>query len=130
MGASQAPDAGAVPVWRSKFYIMIRITNQKEFEKCLPMLDSPDVECRLLGWELLCGCTDLRGDAALVWNYNRHIGDGLKSILSISNEYPIDYSNGKIIYMPYSSLIKCFIMTSKIFFGKDYLTLRNGRTSQ
>ena len=28
---------------------MIKVINQEEFEKCLPMLDSPDVECRLLG---------------------------------------------------------------------------------
>ena len=85
MGASQAPDAGAVPVWRSKFIIMIRITNQEEFEKCLPMLDSPDVECRLLGWELLCGCTDLHRDSLLVWDY--HAEYSIKAWLSINNEF-------------------------------------------
>ena len=47
---------------------MIKVTNQEEFEKCLPMLDSEDVECRLLGWELLCGCTDLHRDTLLILN--------------------------------------------------------------
>ena len=58
MGASQAPDAGAVPVWRSKFYIMIRIINQEEFKKCCEMCDSKDLESRLLGLSLLDGCTE------------------------------------------------------------------------
>ena len=109
---------------------MIRITNQEEFEKCLPMLDSPDVECRLLGWQLLRGCTDLRRDAALVWSYyNRRIYN-LKFMLSTFNEFSVGYSNGKIESVSYSFLISNFAKRSKIFFGKDYLTLRNGRTSQ
>jgi hypothetical protein len=109
---------------------MIRIINQEEFEKCLPMLDSPDVECRLLGWKLLHGCTDLRGDAALVWSYYNQRRYHLKSLLSAFSKYSIYDSNKGIIYVPYSSLIKDFTKKSKIFFGKDYITLRNERTSQ
>ena len=121
MGASQAPDAGAVPVWRSKFYIMIKVTNQEEFEKCLPMLDSPDVECRLLGWQLLRGCTDLRWDAALVWSYYNRRRYQLKSLLSTFSEFAVYDSNKEIIPVPYSSLIKDFTTKSKIFLGKIIL---------
>ena len=59
MGASQAPDAGAVPVWRSKFYIMIRITNQEEFKKCCELMNSIDKESRLLGWSLIQDCMEV-----------------------------------------------------------------------
>lgn len=109
---------------------MIKIINQEEFEKCLPMLDSPDVECRLLGWELLCGCTDLRGNAALVWSYYKQRKYNLKFLLSTFNEFVVGYINGKMISVSYSFLISNFAKKSKIFFGKDYITLRNGRTSQ
>ena len=95
---------------------MVRIINQEEFEKCLPMLDSPDVECRLLGWELLCGCTDLHRDTLLVSNLYkqefliRHC---------ISNRDNFMHFDGltfqKILY---SSLIKEFTVKSKIYFGK------------
>jgi hypothetical protein len=109
---------------------MIKITNQEEFEKCLPMLDSPDVECRLLGWQLLRGCTDLRRGAALVWSYYNRRRYNLKFMLSTFNDFAIYSNNGKIERVSYSFLISNFTKRSKIFFGKDYLILRNGRTSQ
>ncbi len=59
MGASQAPDAGAVPVWRSKFYIMIRIINQEEFKKCCEMCNSKDIESRHLGVSLMNECVEI-----------------------------------------------------------------------
>lgn len=93
---------------------MIKVTNQEEFEKCLPMLDSPDVECRLLGWELLCGCTDLHRDSILVWEY--HAEYSIRDWLSTNNEFiyfdGYNYSN-----IPYSSLIKYFITQSEMCFG-------------
>ena len=128
MGASQAPDAGAVPVWRSKFYIMIKVTNQEEFEKCLPMLDSPDVECRLLGWELLCGCTDLHRDSILVWDDRTEYP--IRDWISLWNEFP--YFDGyRYSSVSYSSLIKYFITRSKIRFGNSgFLKLKyNEHTS-
>lgn len=130
MGASQAPDAGAVPVWRSKFYIMIRITNQEEFEKCLPMLDSPDVECRLLGWTLLRECTNLCEDAVLVWSYYEQRRLNLKHLLSSFNTFSIPRGHKPTEYVSYSFLISNFAKKSKIYFGKDYITLKNERTSQ
>lgn len=109
---------------------MIKVTNQEEFEKCLPMLDSPDVECRLLGWELLCECTDLHENAALVWSYYNRRRYNLKFLLSNCNEFPVGYINGEMISVSYSFLISNFAKKSKIFFGKDYIILRNERTSQ
>lgn len=109
---------------------MIKVTNQEEFEKCLPMLDSPDVECRLLGWKLLRGCTNLCGDAALIWSYYHRRVYNLKSLLSTFNEFAVYDSNKEIIPVSYSFLIKEFTIKSKIFFGKDYIILRNGRTSK
>lgn len=109
---------------------MIKVTNQEEFEKCLPMLDSPDVECRLLGWELLHGCTDLHRNAALVWSYYNQRKYHLKSLLSAFSEFPVYDSNKGRIHVSYSSLIKEFTTKSKIFFGKDYIILRNEHTSQ
>lgn len=108
---------------------MIRITNQEEFEKCLPMLDSPDVECRLLGWELLCGCTDLHRDSLLIWDY------GPKCLFRylISRYDTFFYMNGyKFETMLYSSLIKDFTTKSKICFGnKEFIKLKyNEHTSQ
>lgn len=92
---------------------MIKVTNQEEFEKCLPMLDSPDVECRLLGWELLCGCTDLHRDTLLVWDhYAEH---SIKQWLSICNELP--YFDGyRYSSISYSSLIKYFVTQSEMRF--------------
>ena len=95
---------------------MIKVINQEEFEKCLPMLDSPDVECRLLGWELLCGCTDLHKDAQLVWD------NGTKCLFRY---WLLRYN--KFFYMNKykfetvlcSSLIKDFTTQSKICFGKE-----------
>ena len=116
MGASQASDAGAVPVWRSKFYIMIRIINQEEFEKCLPMLDSPDVECRLLGWELLCGCTDLHRDTLLISNL--YVQEFLIRYC-ISKNDGFRYFDGLTFKKAsYSSLIKEFTIQSKVYIGK------------
>jgi hypothetical protein len=93
---------------------MIKVINQEEFEKCLPMLDSPDVECRLLGWELLCGCTDLHRESTLVWN--DHAEYSMRDWLSTWNEFP--YFNGhRYESKPYSSLIKNFTTQSKIYFG-------------
>lgn len=108
---------------------MIKVTNQEEFEKCLPMLDSPDVECRLLGWELLCGCTDLHKDSLLIWDYGpkclfRHL---------ISRYNKFFYMNGyKFETRLYSSLIKDFTTQFKIYFGnKESIKLKyNEHTSQ
>ena len=91
---------------------MIKVTNKKEFEKCLPMLDSPDVECRLLGWELLCECTDLHRDSILVWEY--HAEHLIRDWLSINNEFIYFYGYDNI---PYSSLIKYFITQSETCSG-------------
>lgn len=91
---------------------MIKITNQEEFEKCLPMLDSLDAECRLLGWELLCGCTDLHRDTLLIWNQGticlfRYLISRYDKFIHV-NEHIL-----KTIL--YSSLIKDFTITSKIY---------------
>lgn len=101
---------------------MIKVTNREEFEKCLPMLDSPDVECRLLGWELLCGCTDLHRESTLVWDDNAEYS--LRDWLSTWNEFP--YFNGhRYESKPYSSLIKHFTTQSKLYFGYNgYLKLK------
>lgn len=123
MGASQAPDAGAVPVWRSKFINMIRIINQEEFEKCLPMLDSSDVECRLLGWELLCECTDLHRDTLL--SLDEASGSLMRYLLTCNNEFIWAYGHFSIITIPYSVLIKEFTIQSKIFLPHNrYLKLK------
>lgn len=108
---------------------MIKVTNQEEFEKCLPMLDSPDVECRLLGWELLCGCTDLHRDTLLVWNNDSKCL--FRYLISIYNRFI--YADGCILEtMLYSSLIKNFTTVSRIYLGKTtYIKFEyNGRTSQ
>lgn len=91
---------------------MIKVTNQEEFEKCLPMLDSTDVECRLLGWELLCGCTDLHRDSILIWNY------GIKCLFrNVISRYNKFFYLDKHIFKTilYSSLIKKFTITSEIY---------------
>ncbi len=108
---------------------MIKVTNQEEFEKCLPMLDSPDLECRLLGWELLCGCTDLHRDTLLVWDH------GTKCLLRyIISRYDKFVYVDKFVFKTilYSSLIKDFTIASKIFLETTtYITLKyNGHTSQ
>lgn len=108
---------------------MIKVINQEEFEKCLPMLDSLDVECRLLGWELLCGCTDLHRDTSLIWDC------GSKCLLRywIFRYDKFFYMNGyKFETMLYSSLIKDFTTQSKICLGnKESIKLKyNGHTSQ
>ncbi len=108
---------------------MIRIINQEEFEKCLPMLDSPDVECRLLGWELLCECTDLHRDSLLVWHYRAEYS--IRQWLSICNEFP--YFDGyRYSNISYSSLIKYFITQPVMRFGiNGSLKLKyNEHTSQ
>ena len=105
---------------------MIKVTNQEEFEKCLPMLDSPDVECRLLGWQLLHECTDLRKDAALVIGNTKYL---FRSLI-IRREFLVYCDDYGLIKFLYSRLIKDFTTKSKIFGGKTYITLRNGRTSQ
>lgn len=109
---------------------MIRIINQEEFEKCLPMLDSPDVECRLLGWELLCGCTDLHRDAILISNlYKREFL--IRYWISVYHRFTYfdGYTFGEILY---SSLIREFTIKSKVYFRKKaYFKLKyNERTSQ
>ena len=95
---------------------MIKVTNQEEFEKCLFMLDSSDVECRLLGWELLCGCTDLHRDTLLISN---PYAQEFLIRYWISQRDSFMYFNGltfeKILY---SSLIKEFTIQSKVYFGK------------
>ena len=102
---------------------MIRITNQEEFEKCLPMLDSPDVECRLLGWELLCGCTDLHRDSTLVWNHGSACS--LRHIISIYDRFIYIDDHNIINRRRYSSLIKDFITTSKIYLdAMTYIKLK------
>lgn len=108
---------------------MIRIINQEEFEKCLPMLDSPDVECRLLGWELLCECTDLPRDSVLVWE--SHAEYLIRDWISINNEF-IYFDGHHYINIPYSSLIKYFITQSEMRFGiNGSLKLKyNEHTSQ
>lgn len=110
---------------------MIRITNQEEFEKCLPMLDSPDVECRLLGWELLCGCTDLHRDTLLLLRYGTS-GILIRDLLTGNNEFIWSYGIVSTIHMPYSVLIKEFTIQSKIFLPYNcYLKLKyNEHTSQ
>lgn len=91
---------------------MIKVTNQEEFEKCLPMLDSPDVECRLLGWELLCGCTNLHRDSLLVRSYGSKCS--LRRFISVYDRFVyLDKYLFKTIL--YSSLIKDFTITSKIY---------------
>jgi hypothetical protein len=101
---------------------MIKVTNQEEFEKCLPMLDSTDVECRLLGWELLCGCTDLHRDSLLVWNY------GTKCpLLRFISKYDRFVYSDKFLFktMLYSSLIKDFTIASKIYLDTStYIKLK------
>lgn len=102
---------------------MIKVTNQEEFEKCLPMLDSPDVECRLLGWELLCGCTDLHRDTLLLL-YGTS-GVLIRYLLTDSNEFTWSYGIVSIINIPYSVLIKEFTIQSKIFLPHNrYLKLK------
>ena len=109
---------------------MIRIINQEEFEKCLPMLDSPDVECRLLGWELLCECTDLHRDTLL--SLYETSGSLMRYLLTCSNEFIWAYGNFSIITILYSVLIKEFTVQSKIFLPYNrYLKLKyNGHISQ
>lgn len=92
------------------------------------MLDSPDIECRLLGWKLLRECTDLYRDATLIYSYNER-KEKLKFLLETFDSYTV-VINENIASVSYSSLIRDFTTKSKIYFGKDYLTLRNGRTSQ
>ena len=108
---------------------MIKVINQEEFEKCVPMLDSPDVECRLLGWELLCECTDLYRDTLLVWDH------GTKYLL----HYLISrYDKFVYVYefvfktILYSSLIKDFTNVSRIYLDNTtYIKLKyNEHTSQ
>ena len=108
---------------------MIKVTNQEEFEKFLPMLDSPDVECRLLGWELLCGCTDLHRDTLLVWDH------GTKYLLSyLISRYDKFVYVYKFVFKTilYSSLIKDFTNVSRIYLDNTtYIKLKyNERTSQ
>lgn len=108
---------------------MIKVINQEEFEKCLPMLDSPDVECRLLSWELLCGCTDLHRDSLLVWNL------GTKCLLQyLISRYDRFFYVDKWMFKTilYSSLIKDFTNVSRIYLDNTtYIKLKyNGRTSQ
>ena len=91
---------------------MIKVTNQEEFEKCLLMLDSPDVECRLLGWELLCGCTDLHRDITLVWNYGSECS--FRHVISIYDRF-VYIGHNIINRKRYSSLIKEFITKSKLY---------------
>ena len=108
---------------------MIRITNQEEFEKCLPMLDSPDTECRLLGWELLCGCTDLHRDALLVSNLYKQEFLIRHWIFKRDRFIYFDgYIFGNILY---SSLIRDFTIKSKVYFTKKaYFKLKyNEHTS-
>lgn len=95
---------------------MIKVTNKEEFEKCLLMLDSSDVECRLLGWELLCGCTDLHRDALLISNL--YAQEFLIRYL-ISKRDGFMYFDGLTFKKAsYSSLIKEFTIQSKVYFGK------------
>lgn len=97
---------------------MIKVINQEEFEKCLPMLDSSDVECRLLGWELLCGCTDLRRDTLLL-GINTS-GILIRYLLTDSNEFIWSYGIISTIHILYSVLIKEFTIKSKIFLPYNY----------
>ena len=108
---------------------MIKVTNQEEFEKCLPMLDSPDVECRLLGWELLCGCTDLHRDSLLVQDHGTKYL--LRYLISRYDKFVyVDKFAFKTIL--YSSLIKDFTTVSRIYLEKTiYIKLKyNEHTSQ
>lgn len=108
---------------------MIKVTNKEEFEKCLSMLDSPDVECRLLGWELLCGCTDLHRDTLLLWS---HYGSKCLLRYVISRYDRFVYVDGYIFEtMLYSSLIKKFTTVSKVYLDKTtYIKLKyNEHTS-
>ena len=108
---------------------MIKVTNQEEFGKCLPMLDSPDVECRLLGWELLCGCTDLHKDTLFSGLGTSDVL--IRYLLTSSNEFIWSYGIVSIIHIPYSALIKEFVIQSKIFLPYNrYLKLKyNEHTS-
>lgn len=38
---------------------MIKVTNQKEFEKCCELMNSIDKESRLLGWSLIQDCMEI-----------------------------------------------------------------------
>ena len=76
------------------------------------MLDSPDVECRLLGWELLCECTDLHRDTLLVWDHgSKYL---LRYLISRYDRFVYVY---KLVFKTvlYSSLIKHFTLKSKKF---------------
>lgn len=108
---------------------MIKVTNQEEFKKCLPMLDSPDVECRLLGWELLCECTDLHRDTLLL-GVNKS-GLLMRYLLTGSNEFGWTYGVVDIMRISYSDLIREFTTKSKIFLPYNcHLKLKyNGHTS-
>lgn len=101
---------------------MIKVTNQEEFEKCLSMLDSPDVECRLLGWELLCGCTNLHRDSLLVWDFGSEYL--FRHLISRYDRFGyIDKWMFKTIL--YSSLIKDFITAPKIYLdATTYIKLK------
>ena len=108
---------------------MIKVTTQEEFEKCLLMLDSPDVECRLLGWGLLCEYTDLPRDSILAWeDHEEYL---IRDWLSINNEF-IYFDGYAYSNIPYSSLIKYFITQSEICFGLNgHLKLKyNEHTSE
>lgn len=108
---------------------MIKVINQEEFEKCLPMLDSPDVECRLLGWELLCECTDLHRDSLLVWDSGMNYS--LRYLISMYDRF-IYVNSYKFETILYSSLIKHFTHVSRMYLkNMTYIKLEyNGHTSQ
>ncbi len=102
---------------------MIKVTNQEEFKKCLLMLESDDVECRLLGWELLCGCTDLHSDALLAWSYTR--GVQIRNALIYGKDFRFTYGFSSLICMSYAFIIKEFTIKSKIpLFHNEYLKLK------
>lgn len=108
---------------------MIKVTNQEEFEKCLPMLDSLDVECRLLGWELLCGCTDLHRESVLAWDNN--VEYSIRDWLFLWDKFPY-FGGYRYKSIPYSSLIKDFTNVSRIYLDNiAYIKLKyNEHTSQ
>ena len=82
-----------------------------------------NVECRLLGWELLCECTDLHRDTLLLLYDTR--GSLIRYLLTCSNELIWTYGNISIITIPYSVLIKEFTIQSKIFLPSNhYLKLK------
>lgn len=106
------------------------LLSMEELKMIDNMMQSDDVECRLLGWELLCECTDLHRDTLL--SLYETSGSLMRYLLTCSNKFIWAYGNFSIITILYSVLIKEFTVQSKIFLPYNrYLKLKyNGHISQ